>query len=457
MKIFHHKKFTGAVLGFALILSGASCKKSFYTGANINPNAPEPSSIIPSVMLSTVEGAIAYSIGGDFSRFSSLNLQQTKGVSRQAQGYYTYVYTSQDFDNAWANTYTAVLENNKVLQDISDARKFHAYSGVARILKAFMLQTAVDTWGSIPYSDALQGNDQLQPKYDTDEGLYDTVTNLLTAAIAELNNADAGALVPGGEDFIYGGDTDKWIKFAHAIQGRIYLHQSKGNAAMAAKALAEFSQSFTENADNATFRFQATDNGANPWYQFNTQRGDISFSQGGTATKMIALHDPRLPILIDTLKADGEDGLLYYGNQDGPVELISFDEVMFASAELTLRNGGTVGDAQAFYKTAIDSNMTKLGVSRPDIDTYLATNGTLPGSTDAAIAQIVTQAYLGLYLNPEAWTTWRRTGSPALTPVAGSGVPRRLLYPQTEYSYNKTNIPNSSSVTLLAPKIFWDK
>jgi hypothetical protein len=350
MKIFHINKFAGAVLGFALILSGASCKKSFYSGVNVNPNAPDPGSIIPSVMLSTVEGAIAYSIGGDFSRFSSLNLQQTLGASRQAQGYYGYVYTSQDFDNAWANTYTSVLENNKVLQDISDARKFHAYSGVARILKAFMLQTAVDTWGSIPYSDALKGNGNLQPKYDTDKGLYDTVTNLLTAAIAELNDPDPGALTPGEEDRIYKGDAEKWIKFAHAIQARIYLHQSKGDAAMAQKALDEIAQSFASNKDNAQFAFVATETTANPWYQFNDQRTDISFSGGGTATRMIALHDPRLPILIDTVEDDGGDGLLYYGAQDAPVEFITHDELLFAKAELTLRNGGTVANYGQYDK-----------------------------------------------------------------------------------------------------------
>jgi len=457
MKIIHKNKLTGVVLGFALILSGSACKKSFYTGANVNPNSPEPSSIIPSVILSTVEGAIAYSLGGDFSRFSSLNLQQTKGISRQAQGYYSYVYTSQDFDNAWGNTYTAVLENNKVLQDISDARNFHAYSGIARILKAFMLQTAVDTWGSIPYSDALKGNDQLQPKYDTDKDLYDSITNMLTVAIDELNNPDPGGLTPGSEDFLYEGDATKWIKFAHAIQARIYLHQSKGDATMATKALAEIAQSFTANRDNAVYHFTATETTANPWYQFNDQRTDISFSEGGTATRMIALHDPRLPILIDTTTASGHDGLLYYGTQDAPVEFITYDELQFAKAEAILRSGGTIADAQIAYQKAIDSNMTKLGVDPGDIATYLAANGTLPGTTDAAIAQIATQAYLALYLNPEAWTTWRRTGAPALTPISGSGVPRRLLYPQTEYSYNGANIPSGSSVTLLSPKVFWDK
>jgi hypothetical protein len=147
--------------------------------------------------------------------------------------------------------------------------------------------------------------------------------------------------------------------------------------------------------------------------------------------------------------------LLFYGVLDAPVEFITFDEQLFASAEMVLRNGGTVAAAEVFYQAGIRANMTKLGVRDADITTYVANNGTLPVGVDAAITQIATQEYLALYLNPEAWTLWRRTNAPALTPIAGQAVPRRFLYPQTEYSYNKTNVPGS--VTLVSPKIFWDK
>jgi hypothetical protein len=72
-----------------------------------------------------------------------------------------------------------------------------------------------------------------------------------------------------------------------------------------------------------------------------------------------------------------------------------------------------------------------------------------------AIASVATQEYIALYLNPEAWTLWRRTGAPELTPIAGTnGIPRRFLYPQSEYSLNGTNTPQA---TLFSPKIFWDK
>jgi hypothetical protein len=280
------------------------------------------------------------------------------------------------------------------------------------------------------------------------------VSHLVDAGIALLNNADAGALTPGDEDVIFKGKASQWIKFGHAIKARLFIHQSKGNPAMATNALNEIAQSFVSNKDNAQYVFGNTETTANPWYQFNEQRGDISFTSGKVAKMMIQLGDPRLPILIDTVAADGGDGLLYYGAIDAPVEFITYDELMFASAEMVLRNGGSIVAAQGFYQAGINANMVKLGVKDADIVTYLAANGILPAPADAAIAKIATQAYLALYLNPEAWTTWRRTNVPALTPFTGSGVPRRLLYPQTEYSYNKNNVP--ASVTVLSPKIFWD-
>jgi len=456
MKIVYNKNPLVVLFFAAVLLAAGACKKSFFTDANVNPNSPPASSIVPSVLLSTAEGALAYMQGGDLSRFASLNTQQTFGSARQAGGYYQYVYTSQDFDNAWGNIYTSTLENNDALQKISDANGYHAYSGVARILRAYTLQLTVDNWGSVPYSDAFKGAENLKPKYDNDQVLYDTIANLLTAAVTLLNDPDAGDLVPGGEDVIYGGDTDKWILFAHAIRARLFLHQSKGNATMAGSALTEIAASFKSNDESAQYIFGETETSANPWYQFNQQRaGDISFSGGGVAAKMIALNDPRLPILIDTTAASGGDGLLYYGAINSPVELITYDELLFARAEATLRSTGDLVTAQGYYRQAIQANMEKLGVGSSAITTYLAAHGTLTGSVDDAIAQVATQEYLALYLNPEVWNLWRRTNTPALTPVTGANVPRRLLYPQTEYSYNGANVPTGA--TLQAPRIFWDK
>ncbi len=226
---------------------------------------------------------------------------------------------------------------------------------------------------------------------------------------------------------------------------------------MANSALAELAQSFTSNADNATYIFGNTETSSNPWYQFNQQRADIAFDGSTLGLQLLADKDPRLPVYIDTGYNDvnGVGMGDYYGDIDSPVELIAYDELLFMKAEATLIATGNIATAQGFYQAGIRANMEKLNVPSADINTYIAANGTLPGTAAAAIAKVSAEEFKALYLNPEAWVLWRRNNSPTLTPAAGTAVPRRLLYPQTEYSYNGANVP--ASVTLLAPRIFWDK
>ncbi|MDQ6764001.1 MAG: SusD/RagB family nutrient-binding outer membrane lipoprotein [Bacteroidota bacterium] len=457
----HLKNKLLIILPVVLVVLNTSCKKSFYTDVNKNTNAPDPTSIIPSVMLSTVQGTLAYAQGGDFSRYTSLITQQTSGASRQAGAYYQYIFTSVDFDSPWGNLFTSVMENDRTLIQISDAKGDNGYGGISRILMGYSLQLAVDMWGSVPYSQAFQGATNLQPKYDDGKALYDTISLLLSTAITKLSDPNVGPDEPGSEDVIYGGDLTKWIKFAHAIQARLYIHQSKGNAAMATNALSEIAQSFTSNSDNAQYLFSGgTETSANPWYQFNEQRGDISFDVSPLGDMLNATNDPRYTIFTTPLNAQGKYTDVnqvgmgdYYGSLTAPVEFITYDELLFMKAEATLRATGNIASAQIFYAMAITANMQKLGVAPAAIAAYLAANGALPATASGAIAQVANQEYIALYLNPEAFTLWRRTGSPNLTPIVGTKIPRRFLYPQTEISYNGANVPQS---TLYAPQIFWD-
>src|SRR6059058_560505 len=163
-----------------LLLFGAvSCKKSFFTDVNNNPNAPAPSSIVPANLLPTVEVSLAYTQGGDYSRYTSILTQQTTGFSRQASAYNSYVFTSQDFDQMWGNFYTSVMENDKTLMQIADSKGYNWYSGISRLLMAYSLQLVVDAWGPVPYSQAFKGVKQFQAPYDNDKALYDTVITLV--------------------------------------------------------------------------------------------------------------------------------------------------------------------------------------------------------------------------------------------------------------------------------------
>lgn len=451
---FHRNRYLSLAV-FTLVLLLFSCKKETFTNANINPNSP--ATVTPDNILPVVETSLAYTQGGDIARFSSLFTQQAVGFSRQAEAYYHYVLTSTDFDTPWGNMYTSVMGNNRDLMQKADAAGDNRYSGISRILMAYSLQVLVDMWGDVPYSEALAGEANTHPAYDNAKALYDTIQSLVNTGIARLSDANPGGRKPGTDDMIYGGDASKWIKFGHAIKARLAIHQSKGDPAMAATALAEANQAFESNDDNAVFVFGTAETFANPVYQFNEQRADIDYGAGTLADKLTALNDPRLTILMDQNYGDvnGVGAGSYYGDINGHVEFITYDEMLFVKAEATLRSTGNVAQAQSYYKAAITANMQKLGVAAGDIAPYVAANGTLPASVPNAIAQVAQQEWIALYLNPEAWTLWRRTGSPNLTPTAGSvGIPRRFLYPTNEYSLNAAHTPQA---TLSTPKIFWDK
>jgi hypothetical protein len=453
MKYFN-KSLLVTVLVLVIVVQ-PSCKKETFTNANINPNAP--ATVTPGNILPVVETSLAYTEGGDFARFSNLFVQQSVGFSRQSEAYYHYILTSTDFDTPWGNIYTSVLGNDKDMMQKADAGGYNVYGGIARILMAYALQLLVDMWGDVPYSEALTGAANTHPKYDNAKALYDTIQNLVDVAIAKLTDPNKGGLVPGAEDIIYNGKASRWVKFGHAIKARLFIHQSKGNAAMAAKALDEANLAFQSNDDNAEFIFGTAETFANPIYEFNEQRADIDYGAGTLVKKLIDLKDPRLNILTDTSYSDvnGVGIGSYYGDINGHVEFITYDEMLFIKAEATLRSTGAIAQAEKYYRDAISANMEKLGVASADIETYLAANGTLPSDVNSALAQVALQEWIALYQNPEAWTTWRRTGSPNLTPTAGSlGIPRRFLYPTNEYSLNGENVPQA---TLYSPKIFWDQ
>jgi hypothetical protein len=444
------------LIALSFILFCASCKKELFTKTNENPNSP--ATVTPGNILPAVETGLAYTQGGDITRFANMFMQQNVGFSRQSGAYYNYVLTSTDFDSPWGNMYTSVMGNNKDLMQRADAGGYNVYGGISRILMAYSLQVLVDMWGDVPYSQALTGSENTHPAYDDDVALYDTIQNLIDVAITQLNNSDPGGQVPGSDDMIYGGDASKWIKFGHAIKARLYIHQSKGDAAMAAKALEEANMAFEDNSDDAQFQFGTAETFGNPVYQFNEQRGDIDYGAGALADLLISLSDPRLGLMADTTYSDVQQYGVgdYYGNINGHVAFITYDEMQFLKAEATLRSTGDYAVAQTYYQAGIQASMEKLGVDAASIATYIASNGILPTtSVDAAIAAVATQEYIALYLNPEAWTLWRRTGSPSLTPTAGTnGIPRRFLYPQNEYSLNAEHVP---AATLWTPKVFWDK
>jgi len=85
------------------------------------------------------------------------------------------------------------------------------------------------------------------------------------------------------------------------------------------------------------------------------------------------------------------------------------------------------------------------------IATYISDNY----GTSVTMDDIMTEKYISMNTSPEAFNDWRRTGIPALTPITGAEVPRRLPYSEAEQFANG-NIPSPAQISIF-DRVWWDQ
>lgn len=64
--------------------------------------------------------------------------------------------------------------------------EYKFFGDIARIFKVFNYQLLVDAYGDVPYTEALQGDNNLAPKFDDDAVVYQALVTELDAIIADI-------------------------------------------------------------------------------------------------------------------------------------------------------------------------------------------------------------------------------------------------------------------------------
>src|SRR5690606_27982218 len=161
------------------------------------------------------------------------------------------------------------------------------------ILEVYAWHVLVDTFGDIPYSQALDSSNDT-PVYDDDAAIYTDLVTRLDAAIGQLTSGAGG--FGGGADYIYNGDADQWAKFGNSLKLRLasrYFDVDATKAgAMATEAIA--AGVFTSQADNATMQYLSSSPNTNPIWTDLVQSGRADFVAAHTLVDaMNELEDPR--------------------------------------------------------------------------------------------------------------------------------------------------------------------
>ena len=430
-----------------LTLSFTSCDKWIDPELNVDPDAALE--VPNSLLLPAIELDMAYVFGSqDVVGSTGMWVQYSFGAARQAAIIGAGNITESDINNLWNSMYNGGMMDAKVL--IDQAADAPAYSGVAKILMALYLGYATDLWGDVPYSEAFLGLENLTPAYDTQESVYASIQSLLTAGIADLN---AAASSPAN-DYFYGGNKAQWIKAANSLKARYAIHLSSRNASYATEALGFIANGMTSNADDLTFWFNETPSENSPIFQFAQQRGDVANS-ASFFTLLANENDPREIIFEANSSNTGDDYAgMYYGQPGGPIELMTYTELMFIKAEAEFANGSDA-NAKAALKLAVNSSIDKYRGMDAGFDAAADAFVTAKeAEIDAAtldLEYIITQKYIARYLSPESYTDYRRTGWPTITPLANASIPTRFPYPTNERLYNSST-PSSTKNT----PVWWD-
>ena len=428
-------------LCFAVALTFTSCED--FVGGDINSDPNNPPAVPITAQMASIQINIADVYGGAFSRFNCMLTQQVEGVARQWSSFNQYTgLTPNRFDAAWTNVYEAILNEIKIAKANASAGGNTRYLGVLNVLEAYTLMTAADVWDDIPFSDALNGFDTPSPTFDSQSDVYSTVYQLLNEA-ENLINGPEGTINPGSEDQYFGGSLANWTATINAIRARGLLHQGDYAGAMDAAM-----NSYTSASDNMSYTYPDA-NSAGQWYRFNRDRtGDLEFHP--TIRGMMT-------DLVDTFRLKRYDVTF---NTSHPYlvptfdqELITYREMQFIIAECALRTG--TGDAHTAYLNGIRASFARSGASDANYDEYVSRDMVDPGSGGLTLEHVMTQKYIGLFLQPEVYNDFRRTGIPALTPVSGTAVPVRWDYPSNEYLFN-SNL-DEGSVDIFTDRVGWNR
>ncbi len=466
----------------------SACDPSDFGDINVNPTAV---SSVPNkaLLTNTLQSLPGTAFSGTAGNRHSADMY----VQYISEGPYpgASLYTVQNFD--WSLHYTGPLYNLKTIIENASSGSPLAEAGVngskdnqiavARILKAYYFWWLTDRYGDIPYSEALKGNGNFSPKYDTQQSIYADLFKELKEAAAQIKTGEAGVK---GDQFLEG-DMAMWKKFANTTRLFMSLRLMKNDNAKGKAEMADAISSgvISSNAENIYYKFLSSDpNNFNPWYDNYTVslRNDYAISTTMT-NYMEPKNDPRLPVYGEVLsgKVVGlEYGLNTAKNIPGaysrigdklrgagsPALIYSYAQVLFTLAEGAKQGWIAGGDAVAatHYVNAIKASFETYGVyNATSYAAYIAQPG-VAYSPATGLEQIMTQKWVHLYLNGfESWADWRRTGFPVLTPAVNgniSSIPRRMGYPTNENSINGTSYKAAvarQGADNLTTRMWWDK
>jgi hypothetical protein len=462
------RKVISIILVSVLTIAFWSCSDKIMD--DINKNVNDPTEMASRLIITDVMTNTAFSVvGTDFAFYASIFIEHNVGTF--GQFYNAEIRSgeptkSSTYNNSWnsvyQNLYTLRVIREKCSEGGSEAGNYHTL-GIAQVLSAYNLAVLTDLMGDVPWSEAVQPGVIFTPVLDKQEEIYVSIVKFLDDAIVNL---DRESVFPslGGQDLVYGGETESWKKFAYGLKARYAMRLSLKKPAYS-DVISFADQSFTSAGEQAQFNYNGTTSNS-PFYRMLVDRDYFGASQS-LHDKLTERNDPRDNVFFRPHPLASGSGIVFapngttnqvqtqysisaLSNPTAPTYFLSYHEVEFLKAEAYVRMN-QLANADSALRKAVTAAFMKVnvGLSSADALEYF-NNSVRPRFQSNPLSEVMNQKYIGLFEEEaiEAYNDYRRLRSMGdnvinlENPKNANQFPLRFTYGSEDVTTNR-NVKNA--------------
>lgn len=459
---------------FQLILVAAlsfSCSNGILDEIDTDPNTPTDvpvNLLLPQVEINMVNDIFA----GASARYITTYVEHTANVHLNPM-------LPEDTNTALWNKSYDIMMDLQIIIEKGSANGSWAHVGIAKVIYAFVLGNLTDIFGDVPYTEALKGSDNRNPKYDSQEEIYDSLFALLDDAIADFQKTEVAK--PGSNDLLLKGNKDMWKKVAYGLKARYLNRLSNIDATgSATNVLEALKNSFASSGEGLIFSdYTDGSTNTNPFSIYEqkqkTYAASVTILGVMNSFNSAGYSDPRAARWFNKISGQFVGALngknitdqthkvysgvsttnVLYGKS--PQSILTYDEIKFIEAEAYLRLKD-YPKANLAYKEAVKAACSRTGLTASEITAYTSQGSVFTDDNSLTLDMLIKQKFLSFFIMQpiEAFNDYRRTGMPALSNTV-DGVVKRLPYPISELATNSNAPTDINNVTIYTKKVWWAK
>lgn len=454
-------KLASCLLGALVLTFGLVGCDSLTEGYDQNPNLPTDATA--DLVLNSAEVATILYQDGNHARIAAMWTEQLDGTERQYAGVDgpSYNLTATDVNNMWITGYSEAIGDLIVVKEKAQEANNDLILGIAQTLEALNFGTTTALHGDVPYTEAGQGNDNLNPQFDPQLEIYDGAISTFDEAVSNL---EAGGISPGERDEFFGGDAESWIQTANTLKARYMLHVAHNDEGPVADyGFEDVYQAAQAGIQSSEFDFiaphgDALSVDANPFFQFRNDRSTDLTAQGSYAAQLL---DESTDVYRGNAKTDETARFNFYFVEsedfgydmnfdgyfarDADYPLATYVENELIKAEAALHSGQGLEVALEALNNARAANDAQFGPGAYEpyeLADFAAGGVANPEGRSQAAAllhEILEEKYLSVFAHIEAFNDMRRTEN--FIGIPSPDEPQRFPIAQSEVTGNE-NVPD---------------